>query len=124
MPPGWSSRRLSPLRICPRAAEEMDQGASRGGADLFASVAIFADDRNHMYLLAKLGRANFVPNYRIPGNQPHSEKTQVDLYYIGQDRQSGAFQRGTGHGVRDSLGVRASRPVVRRDLSVQIVEYR
>jgi hypothetical protein len=36
---------------------------------------------------------------------------QLDVYYLGQDRKDGAFERGTAHEVRHSLGVRVSRPV-------------
>lgn len=38
-------------------------------------------------------------------------KTQLDLYYLGQDRKSATFERGSAHEVRHSLGARASRPV-------------
>ncbi len=38
-------------------------------------------------------------------------KTSLDLYYLGQDRKDAAFQRGTAHEVRQSLGIRASRPI-------------
>jgi hypothetical protein len=41
----------------------------------------------------------------IPG------KMQLDLYYLGQDRRDGAFERGTEHEVRHSPGIRVSRPV-------------
>jgi hypothetical protein len=43
------------------------------------------------------------------GRIPH--KMQLDLYYLGQDRKDGAFERGTAHEVRHSLGARISRPV-------------
>lgn len=39
------------------------------------------------------------------------DKMQLDLYYLGQDRKHGAFERGTAHEVRHSIGVRVSRPV-------------
>jgi hypothetical protein len=39
------------------------------------------------------------------------ERVQLDLYYLGQDRKDGAFERGTAHEVRHSLGARVSRPV-------------
>jgi hypothetical protein len=42
---------------------------------------------------------------------PVSHKIQLDLYYLGQDRKDGAFERGTAHEVRHSLGVRLSKPV-------------
>lgn len=38
-------------------------------------------------------------------------KTGVDLYYLGQDRKDGAFERGTAHEVRHSLGARISKPI-------------
>ena len=40
-----------------------------------------------------------------------SDKMQLDLYYLGQDRKNGAFERGIAHEVRRSLGVRISRPI-------------
>ena len=42
---------------------------------------------------------------------PIPNKMQLDLYYLGQDRKDGAFERGTAHEVRHSIGVRVSRPV-------------
>jgi Alginate export len=39
------------------------------------------------------------------------DKMQLDLYYLGQDRKNGAFQRGTAREVRQSIGGRVSRPV-------------
>ena len=39
------------------------------------------------------------------------DRMQLDLYYLGQDRKDGAFQRGTAHEVRQSIGGRVSRPV-------------
>jgi hypothetical protein len=42
---------------------------------------------------------------------PIPDKIQLDLYYLGQDRKDGAFERGTAHELRHSLGVRVSRPV-------------
>jgi Alginate export len=43
--------------------------------------------------------------------RPIPDKMQLDLYYLGQDRKDGAFERGTAHEVRHSVGVRVSRPV-------------
>jgi hypothetical protein len=42
---------------------------------------------------------------------PIPDKMQLDIYYLGQDRKDGAFERGTAHELRHSLGVRVSRPV-------------
>jgi hypothetical protein len=39
------------------------------------------------------------------------QKMQLDLYYLGQNRKNGSFERGTAHEVRHSLGLRLSRPV-------------
>jgi hypothetical protein len=41
---------------------------------------------------------------------PIPNKMQLDLYYLGQDRKDGAFERGTANEVRHSLGLRISRP--------------
>jgi hypothetical protein len=38
-------------------------------------------------------------------------KTSVELYYLGLDRKQAAFQRGTAHEVRNSIGGRISRPI-------------
>lgn len=43
------------------------------------------------------------------GPIPH--KAQLDIYYLGQDRKDGAYERGTAHEVRQSIGGRISRPV-------------
>jgi hypothetical protein len=43
--------------------------------------------------------------------RPIPDKMQIDLYYLGQDRKDGTFERGTAHEVRNSVGVRVSRPV-------------
>jgi hypothetical protein len=43
------------------------------------------------------------------GPIPH--KMQLDLYYLGQDRKDGDFERGTAHEVRHTLGTRVSKPV-------------
>jgi hypothetical protein len=40
-----------------------------------------------------------------------ADEPKLDLYYLGQDRRDGAFQRGTAHELRHSLGVRVSRPL-------------
>jgi len=45
--------------------------------------------------------------------RPIPGKTQLDVYYLGQDRKDGAFQRGTAHEVRQTIGGRISRPVAR-----------
>jgi Alginate export len=42
---------------------------------------------------------------------PISSKVHLDLYYLGQDRKDGAFERGTAHEVRQSIGGRVSRPI-------------
>ncbi len=38
-------------------------------------------------------------------------KTLLDVYYLGQDRKDVAFERGTAHEVRHSIGARVSRPI-------------
>jgi hypothetical protein len=43
--------------------------------------------------------------------RPVPGKTQLDVYCLGQDRKDGAFERGTAHEVRQSIGGRISRPV-------------
>src|SRR3984885_1743442 len=43
--------------------------------------------------------------------RPLPRKMLLDLYYLGQDRKGGAFERGTAHEERHSLGARISRPV-------------
>ena len=39
------------------------------------------------------------------------DQTQLDIYYLGQGRKEGVFERGTAHEVRQSIGGRVSRPV-------------
>ena len=45
------------------------------------------------------------------GTGPVYDNVQLDLYYLGQDRKDGAFERGTAHEIRHSVGARVSRPV-------------
>ncbi len=40
-----------------------------------------------------------------------SEKRQLDVYYLGQDRKNGNYQRGTAHEVRQTFGIRVSKQV-------------
>jgi hypothetical protein len=42
---------------------------------------------------------------------PMPGKMQLDVYYLGQDRKDGAFERGTAREVRHSLGARVSKPL-------------
>jgi Alginate export len=37
------------------------------------------------------------------------DQTQLDIYYLGQDRKKGAFERGTAHEIRQSIGARISK---------------
>jgi Alginate export len=43
--------------------------------------------------------------------RPIPGKTQLDVYYLAQDRKNGAFERGTAHEDRQSIGGRVSRHV-------------
>jgi hypothetical protein len=47
----------------------------------------------------------------VYATHPMPDKLLLDLYYLGQDRKDGAFERGTAHEVRHSLGARVSKPV-------------
>jgi hypothetical protein len=47
----------------------------------------------------------------IYGTHPIPAKSQLDIYYLGQDRKDGAFERGIANEVRHSIGTRLSRPV-------------
>ena len=38
------------------------------------------------------------------------DQTQLDIYYLGQDRKKAVFERGTAHEVRQSIGARISKP--------------
>jgi hypothetical protein len=42
---------------------------------------------------------------------PVPDRMQLDFYYLGQDRKEGAFERGTAHEIRHSLGARVSKPL-------------
>jgi hypothetical protein len=42
---------------------------------------------------------------------PIPDKLQLDVYYLGQDRKDGAFERGKANEVRHTLGTRLSKPV-------------
>ena len=43
------------------------------------------------------------------------EDIAADSYYLGLDRKFGTFNRGSGHEVRQSVGVRLSRPIATKD---------
>jgi hypothetical protein len=45
------------------------------------------------------------------GVRPVSSKRSLDLYYLGLNRKSATFQRGTAEEIRHSLGARFSRPI-------------
>jgi hypothetical protein len=47
----------------------------------------------------------------IYGTRPIAGKTHLDVYYLGQDRKDGAFQRGTAYEIRQSIGGRVSKPM-------------
>jgi hypothetical protein len=47
----------------------------------------------------------------VYANRPSLKKTSVDLYYLGLDRKSATFERGTAQEVRHSFGTRISRPI-------------
>jgi Alginate export len=47
----------------------------------------------------------------VYATRPIPGKTHLDVYYLGQDRKHGPFERGTAHEVRQSIGGRISRPV-------------
>jgi hypothetical protein len=56
------------------------------------------------------------PNHAVEfwgvyATRPSTTKTSVDLYYLGLDRKSATFERGTAQEVRQSIGARISRPV-------------
>lgn len=46
----------------------------------------------------------------VYATHPLPAKTLLDLYYLGQDRKDGAFERGAAHEIRQSIGGRLSRP--------------
>jgi hypothetical protein len=47
----------------------------------------------------------------IYASRPSPSKTSVEMYYLGLDRKSATFQRGTAQEVRHSIGARISRPI-------------
>jgi hypothetical protein len=56
------------------------------------------------------------PNHKVGfwgvyANRPSPSKTSVELYYLGLDRKSATFERGTAQEVRHSIGTRVSRPI-------------
>ena len=62
------------------------------------------------------GFFNNAPNHAVGfwgvyATRPTKWKTSLETYYLGLDRQRAAFQRGTAHEVRHSLGARFSRPI-------------
>ena len=66
--------------------------------------------------LDKSGFFNNVPNHSVGfwgvyGVRPLKKNFIPDTYYLGLDRKSATFNRGTGHEVRHTFGVRLSVPV-------------
>jgi hypothetical protein len=62
------------------------------------------------------GFFNNAPNHKVGfwgvyANHPNPKKTSVELYYLGLDRKSATFERGTAQEVRHSFGTRISHPV-------------
>jgi hypothetical protein len=56
------------------------------------------------------------PNHKVEfwgvyASRPNAGKTSVELYYLGLDRKSATFERGTAKELRHSFGTRLSRPV-------------
>ena len=66
--------------------------------------------------LDKPGFFDNAPNHAVGfwgvyASRPLPHKNSLEVYYLGLDRQHAAFQRGTAHEVRHSLGARFSRPI-------------
>jgi hypothetical protein len=66
--------------------------------------------------LDKPGFFDNAPNHAIGfwgvyAKRPTRWKASLETYYLGLDRRQAAFQRGTAHEVRHSLGARFSRPI-------------
>jgi hypothetical protein len=56
------------------------------------------------------------PNHKVGfwgvyASRPGPSKTSVELYYLGLDRKTATFERGTAQEVRHSIGTRVSRPI-------------
>ena len=66
--------------------------------------------------LDKPGFFDNVPNHSVGfwgvyGVRPLKKNITLDTYYLGLDRKAAAFDRGTGHEVRHSIGARLYRPI-------------
>jgi hypothetical protein len=66
--------------------------------------------------LDKPGFFDNAPNHAVGfwgvyGVRPLTKAITLDAYYLGLDRKTATFNRGTGHEVRHSIGARLSRPV-------------
>ena len=66
--------------------------------------------------LDKPGFFDNAPNHAVGfwgvyGVGPLTKTITLDIYYLGLDRQTAAFDRGVGHELRHTLGARLSRPV-------------
>jgi Alginate export len=66
--------------------------------------------------LDKPGFFDDVPNHAVGfwgvyGVRPLGKNIALDTYYLGIDRKSATFNRGTGHELRHSIGARLSRPI-------------
>jgi Alginate export len=66
----------------------------------------------------KAGFFDNIPNHAVGfwgvyAVRPIAKNITLDSYYLGLDRKTAAFNRGTGHEVRHSIGSRFSRPVAK-----------
>jgi hypothetical protein len=70
--------------------------------------------------LDKPGFFDNVPNHAVGfwgmyGVRPVKKSLTLDVYYLGLDRKTAAFNRGVGHERRHSIGARLSRPIAQTE---------
>ena len=107
----YGSGRLVSVREGPNVRQSFDgfKIRSKAGAWNIDAFAVRPD-------LDKIGFFNNVPDHRtafwgIYATRPWHQGISFDTYYLGEDRKSATFNRGTATELRHSLAVRLSRPI-------------
>jgi hypothetical protein len=107
----YGSGRLVSVREGPNVRQSFDgvKIRSKAGAWNIDAFAVRPD-------LDKIGFFNNAPDHQtafwgIYATRPWHQSISFDTYYLGEDRKSATFNRGTATELRHSLAVRLSRPI-------------
>ena len=110
----YGSGRLVSVREGPNVRQSFDgvKVKSKLGAWSVDAFAVRPD-------LDRPGFCNNVPDHKtafwgVYSTRPLNKGVSVDFYYLGLDRKTATFDRGTGHESRQSSGVRVWRPIAQQ----------